>query len=225
MDELNKVKQKLKNLRQYKDLSDEELEELAREKLLEPKWEGLLPEEKKEAKKKYEAYKSFYNIKSYSDIELLATLIYNEVLENRYKKMIKSAALKSVLPSSSLIRSLGEIEDRILVIREKLGLLNKSEKNEFKTFMEKVKTYWKERGADQAVVCPYCGEMIHLAPNMKYFEAHKFPFIKSRILYNEHLIKLYKSGKITLEDVAKVLMTSVKYVEWVIKKFEENDGK
>ena len=225
MDELNKVKQKLKNLRQYKDLSDEELEELAREKLLEPKWEGLLPEEKKEAKKKYEAYKSFYNIKSYSDIELLATLIYNEVLENRYKKMIKSAALKSVLPSSSLIRSLGEIEDRILVIREKLGLLNKSEKNEFKTFMEKVKTYWRERGADQAVVCPYCGEMIHLAPNMKYFEAHKFPFIKSRILYNEHLIKLYKSGKITLEDVAKVLMTSVKYVEWVIKKFEENDGK
>lgn len=225
MDELNKVKQKLKNLRQYKDLSDEELEELAREKLLEPKWEGLLPEEKKEAKKKYEAYKSFYNIKSYSDIELLATLIYNEVLENRYKKMIKSAALKSVLPSSSLIRSLGEIEDRILVIREKLGLLNKSEKNEFKTFMEKVKTYWKERGADQAVVCPYCGEMIHLAPNMKYFEAHKFPFIKSRILYNEHLIKLYKSGKITLEDVAKVLMTSVKYVEWVIKKFEENDGR
>jgi len=225
VDELNKVKQKLKNLRQYKDLSDEELEELAREKLLEPKWEGLLPEEKKEAKKKYEAYKSFYNIKSYSDIELLATLIYNEVLENRYKKMIKSAALKSVLPSSSLIRSLGEIEDRILVIREKLGLLNKSEKNEFKTFMEKVKTYWKERGADQAVVCPYCGEMIHLAPNMKYFEAHKFPFIKSRILYNEHLIKLYKSGKITLEDVAKVLMTSVKYVEWVIKKFEENDGK
>ena len=225
MDELNKVKQKLKNLRQYKDLSDEELEELAREKLLEPKWEGLLPEEKKEAKKKYEAYKSFYNIKSYSDIELLATLIYNEVLENRYKKMIKSAALKSVLPSSSLIRSLGEIEDRILVIREKLGLLNKSEKNEFKTFMEKVKTYWKERGADQAVVCPYCGEMIHLAPNMKYFEAHKFPFIKSRILYNEHLIKLYKSGKITLEDVAKVLMTSIKYVEWVIKKFEENDGR
>jgi len=225
VDELNKVKQKLKNLRQYKDLSDEELEELAREKLLEPKWEGLLPEEKKEAKKKYEAYKSFYNIKSYSDIELLATLIYNEVLENRYKKMIKSAALKSVLPSSSLIRSLGEIEDRILVIREKLGLLNKSEKNEFKTFMEKVKTYWKERGADQAVVCPYCGEMIHLAPNMKYFEAHKFPFIKSRILYNEHLIKLYKSGKITLEDVAKVLMTSIKYVEWVIKKFEENDGR
>ncbi|RLG15787.1 hypothetical protein DRN69_02435 [Candidatus Pacearchaeota archaeon] len=225
MDELDKIKQKLKNLRQYSNLSDEELEELAREKLLEPKWEGLLSEEKKEAKKKYEAYKQFYNIKSYSDIELLATLIYNEVLENRYKKMIKQAANQKVLPTPSIVKSLGEIQDRILTIREKLGLLDKTKKNEFKIFIEKAKLYWKERGADQAVICPYCGEMIHLAPNMKYWEAHKFPFIKSRILYNEHLIKLYKENKITIEDVAKVLQTSVKYVEWVIKKFNQNNEK
>ena len=154
---------------------------------------------------------------------MLGELIYIEVLINRYKRLIKKISdTTGSPPDAGTIRTLGELEDRALTLRDKLGLIQKEKKDEFIKFLEKAKRYWRERGADQVVKCPWCGEFIHLAPNMEYWEAHKFPFIKSRILYNEHLINLYKSGKITIEDVAKVLETSVEYVKWVIKKFEEN---
>ena len=221
MKELETLKQRFKHLRQYKNLSEEDLEKAARDTLFSPEWTGLDKNEIKEAKKRFKLYKESYNIDSYSDYILLGELIYTEVLINRYKKLIKKIAdTTGSLADAGTIRTLGELEDRALVIREKLGLLTKEKKDEFINFLNKAKRYWKERGADLVGRCPHCGEMIHFAPNMKYFELHKFPFIKSRILYNEHLINLYKAGKITIEDVAEVLETSVEYVKWVIKKFE-----
>lgn len=221
MKEIDIIISKLRHLKQYKGLSEEELEKIAKEKLYSPKWEGLTSVEAKEAKKRYNIYKSSYNIESYSDSMLLSELIYNEILAKRYKKRINDIKTKTdSFPPPSVIRTLGEIEDRLIVLREKLGLLERNKQDKFSLFFKKAQAYWKERGADQALPCPYCGKFIHLAPSMKYFELHKFPFLKSRLLYNEHLIRLYKSGKITIEDVAKVLKTSVDYVKWVIKKFE-----
>lgn len=226
MKELEVLKNRLKHLRQYKNLSEEDLEKVARDALFSPEWTGLDKSEIKEAKKRFKFYKENYSIDSYSDYILLEELIYIEVLINRYKKLIKKIAdTTGSFADAGTIRTLGELEDRALDIREKLGLLTKKRKDEFINFLDKAKRYWKERGADLVSKCPYCGEIIHFAPNMKYFELHKFPFIKSRILYNRHLINLYKSGKITLEDVAKVLETSPEYVDWVIKKFKTADEK
>ena len=224
MNELQKLINKLKKLKQYKNLSEDELIRIAEEKLFSPEWVGLEQSEIKEAKKRFSIYKERYNIDSYSDLVLLGELIYIEVLINRYKRLIKKISdTTGSPPDAGTIRTLGELEDRALTLRDKLGLIQKEKKDEFIKFLEKAKRYWRERAIDTNVLrCPYCGELIHLVPNMEYWETHKFPFIKSRILYNEHLINLYKSGKITIEDVAKVLETSVEYVKWVIKKFEEN---
>jgi hypothetical protein len=53
---------------------------------------------------------------------------------------------------------------------------------------------------------------------MSAWEAQKHPFFKDRILANPHLMHMFKEGKITKHDVAKVLMTSLDYVDWLIKK-------
>jgi hypothetical protein len=61
--------------------------------------------------------------------------------------------------------------------------------------------------------------MIMLKIRMESWEAQKHPFFKDRLLGNEQLIRLYKLGKLTREDVAAILGTSADYADWLINKW------
>ena len=55
------------------------------------------------------------------------------------------------------------------------------------------------------------------------YDAEKHPFFEDRILCNEHLMKLYAEKTITAEDVAKVLESSVDYVNpWLVERWKNN---
>jgi hypothetical protein len=61
--------------------------------------------------------------------------------------------------------------------------------------------------------------MVMLKMRTEAWEAQKHPYFKDRLLGNEQLIRLYKLGKLTKEDVASVLGTSPDYTDWLINKW------
>lgn len=65
--------------------------------------------------------------------------------------------------------------------------------------------------------------MVLLKIRTDKYDAIKHPFFRDRILTNEHLLKIYKEGKITKEDVAKVLGTSNDYVDFILDKYYLSD--
>jgi hypothetical protein len=73
--------------------------------------------------------------------------------------------------------------------------------------------------------CPFCGKMIMLKIRTDAWEAQKHPMFHDRILGNSHLIKLYKEGRLTKEDLASIFETSPDYVSWLISKWKIDDTK
>jgi len=71
--------------------------------------------------------------------------------------------------------------------------------------------------------CPHCGKMIILKIRTDAWEAQKHCLFKDRVLGNTHLVEMYKNGKITREDVAKVLDCSPDYVNWLVDKWNKKD--
>lgn len=69
--------------------------------------------------------------------------------------------------------------------------------------------------------CPYCGKVILLKIRTNIWEAQKHPFFQDRILGNEKLIRLYKIGRLSADEVAEVLETSSDYVKnWLLDKWK-----
>lgn len=76
------------------------------------------------------------------------------------------------------------------------------------------------------MLCPHCGQMCLLKIRTDKYDTIAHPFFKDRILCNLHLIKLYKSGKITQNDVSQILGCSDDYVTWLCEKWlRGNRGK
>lgn len=69
--------------------------------------------------------------------------------------------------------------------------------------------------------CPHCSKQILLRIRTEVWEAQKHPYFKDRILYNEHLLRLYLAGILSAEDIGEILgITKEKdYLEWLIEKW------
>jgi hypothetical protein len=91
------------------------------------------------------------------------------------------------------------------------------------SMMKKYKIWRSENQGSRTLVCPHCGKMTLLKIRMEAWEAQKHAFFKDRILANPHLMEMYKNGKISKHDVAKVLHTSLDYIDWLIKKVYYRD--
>lgn len=194
---------------------------------------GLAAKEKHAAEKRFLEYRKNYQITSLSDSILLEELVYREILQVRYKtvlqKFSKSKELKDkVLPPKEILTALDENLERMLGLKQKLGLLNEKRKNEkdpyeyIQKLKEKFKVWRESNQGTRALVCPWCSEMIMLKIRTKAWEAQKHPFFRDRILCSEHLVKLFMSKTITARDVAKVLGVSDDYVAWLVKKWYTN---
>lgn len=196
---------------------------------------GLNRSEKKHGQEKFDEYCQIYHIVAYSDLQLLEELIYRELLQERIKEDIarkeeknKSENKEAYVPKF-MTETMNQNLEQILMLKEKLGLLSREETNDgfnyIQQLREKFKIWCEENQASRTLVCPHCSKMILLKIKTDIWESQQHPIFKDKILYNEHLVNLYLSKKITAEDVSKILGTSEKYTEWLIKKFHQRKEK
>jgi DNA-directed RNA polymerase subunit RPC12/RpoP len=86
-----------------------------------------------------------------------------------------------------------------------------------------MKKWREENQGSRSLQCPHCGKMVLLKIRTDIWESLKHPFFKDKILANTHLMEMYRIGKISKHDVAKVLGTSVDYVAWLVKKIYQKE--
>jgi uncharacterized protein YbjQ (UPF0145 family) len=224
---------KYKSLKQYKDLTDDEIRVKVKEKLEDKELfdeldiEGMFidKDEKKEAKALLLKYLNTYTIETISERNTLKQLVFLEVFNNRLQRELNNYYKEQQPAPQKTVESLHSNLNQISSLKDKLGLsMDKKGKeiNEgygvLSSMMKKYKIWRDENQGSRTLVCPHCGKMTLLKIRMESWEAQKHPFFKDRILANPHLMHLFKIGKISKHDVAKVLHTSLDYIDWLIKK-------
>lgn len=195
---------------------------------------GLLRAEKFKGKKKFDLYKQQYHIESLADLSLLEDLVFREMLQIRYKQKLEDleenkekASPKgldkkksSEIAPKSLTYALDTNLERILTLRDKLGMYEDKKANDpftyITTLKKKFELWKKEVGqASRSFPCPYCQKMIILNIRTDIYDAHKHPWFKDKVLHNQALWDLYKKGKINKQDMADVLNVHTDYVDWL----------
>lgn len=223
----DKIK-RLKNLKQYKNLSDEELEKIAIEKLRQEKEDNSIYEEdeKEKAEKRLEEYKAKYHIEDFGEIEELKHLVYLEILHERtQRKIAEIYKLGDIKEINSLTKTLLDIENNISSLRKNLGILEEKKDDSAYEYVQKLKKKFKrwleEEQASRHIICPHCSKQILLKIRTDAWEARKHPFFKDRILYNEHLLRLYLAGIISAEDIGLIfgITKEPDYINWLIEKW------
>jgi len=156
----------------------------------------LTVSEKRWAKSRFEDYRNHYHMESFSDLQLLEELVFREALQERYKKKIgklakptkkeksekedtknKPKVVAEVVPKY-LLKALDENLDKILIIKEKLGLFEEKKENDFNAFqiLDKKFKIWKEnRGAKRA--CNFSFFQMIFFPNIKFLFYNFMSFV------------------------------------------------
>ena len=189
---------------------------------------GLNRTEAKHGKEKFDEYCTVYHITAYSDLQILEELIYRELLQDKMKE--NNAEKKAEEEANSkkdyniptyLIEGMNDNLEQILILKEKLSLLNNHEGDDgFKYIQQLEEKFkkWCQENQDRSFACPHCSKMILLYMNQDYWETMKHPFFESKVLANKKLWELYKQNKITLKEISTVLGCSEKYIAWLEKK-------
>jgi hypothetical protein len=224
MNQLDKIKNRLKNLKQNKNLSEEEIEIKAKERL--EKLDILnsltfcLEDEKEYAIDLLSKYLEESSLESTSEKNTLTHLIDLEVLLNRIKKQLNLEYGKAnpAIPIA-FIQQVTELTNQILELKEKLGLTsNKSNDSVFQLWedlKEKCLKYYEEHAAEFQNKCPYCNKLFpSILPPEKLIPQISSWF-KGTDLYNEEVFNLYHNKIITEEQAAKILGVSNFYVPYI----------
>lgn len=231
MDNFNIDVGKLRNLKQYKGLSDEEIIKRVtsrknEERDLEIEALFISKKEKTLARNLLHRYLEDYSIETVSDKNTLQQLIYLEILHLRLQVQINEFYKDKQPIKDKLIDSVHKNINEISLLKDRLGIskskLMDSQSDAYKALdmLKKKFKLWRESNqGSRTIVCPNCSKMVLLKIRTDKYDAQKHPFFKDRILYNEHLLKLLSQDKITKDDVAKILETSSYYVDWLLSKF------
>lgn len=206
---------------------------MKKEQIYEFKGTGLTTIEKHWAEKKFEDYKLRYHISTLSDLELLEELCFRQAIQERMKQRVETVVKlrnkkqttenKEIEQNDGVsklhFRDLNGNLEQILILKEKLGLFeDKKADDPFKYIQrlkEKFKVWRDENSESRTFPCPHCKQAIMLKIRMKEWEAMKHPFFKGRYLANEHLWKIWREGKVSKEDIAKILDVSPDYVDFI----------
>lgn len=190
---------------------------------------GLTSGEKRSGSLRYSAYKDKYHIDNISDLQLLNELVFFEALQVRYKKQIEkfsNSITTSEAPKipTATLKTLNDNLAQIITLKKELGLIAEENKGDDPfTYIQQLKkkfAKWRENNqASRTIKCTHCSKMIMLKIKTDIWEAQKHPYFKDQVLYNEHLVKLFKEGKINKEDVGKILGCSPFYISWLIEKW------
>lgn len=172
--------------------------------------------------KLFDSYLENYEILSLNGMKHLADLIYEEVMQQKIQKdidKILSDPNTKFIPDKQ-IDSLHAIQERIWQLKEKIGIVNSSKKDDLTALQElekKFEVYVNFNRNEFTNYCWKCGESLLLRRRVKDFDCLKHPAFSGRFLYNVEVIDDVKKGLITKEQAARYLRTSPAYIEWVIK--------
>ena len=189
---------------------------------------GLSEEEAKFARALFEQYLSHYHVESFSELRLCEELVYRETQQESFKKLEKlDTEAKEAKGKKKLFNQFGNSMDenlkQMLLLREKLGLLNNEQRQDPFTYMqtlEKKFKIWQSQNQESCTrACPNCSKIIMFNMDMTKWEVKKHPFYNGKTLYMEHMWKLWQEGKITKEEIATCLQVSPDYVEWCAERF------
>lgn len=222
--------ERLKNLPQYKNYTDEQLIAVWLEKDKDKDKDLAIDElfidkdERKDAKSTLRKYLRDYNIETISDKNTLMQLIYLEVLHKRFQREInKIAAEVQAIPAKHidiLHKNLKEIE----ALKTSLGLSRsqQTQGNDGFTVIQALKRRFKawleNNQISRRFVCAHCGKFNWLKLKNSEWEVLKHPFIKDRYVTNDELIACYLQGKLSKGNIARVFGTSLDYIDWVVAK-------
>jgi len=200
---------------------------------------GLTTREKHSGEDLFNKYKQKHHVENLSDLQLLSELVFREIIQIRIKKKIGKLAkdkkkgkddkeTKSETVPTYLFKALDENLEQILILKEKLGLFAEKKEDEYKAFeiLEKKFDIWKKNHLEERkVTCPFCSKIFFLNIRTDKFKESKLELFKNKVLCNEHLWICYKEGKITKDDMAKVLNVSEDYIDWLEEKIYNKPSK
>jgi len=243
---LDKMFAKMKNLAQYKNIPDDKLYEMAKERVekkaspkVEPKAEeeaktedeleveGMFISlgEKRDARVLLNKYLKNYTFENISEKNTVKQLVFLEVFNTRLQVELNQYHEEQQPSPPKTIESLHSNLNQISLLKAQLGIRKDKEKTfqsdaylTLETLKKKFKKWREENQGSRTMICPHCGKMVMLKIRTDVWESQKHPFFIDRFLANKHLMILYRDKKITQDDVAKVLETSGDYVEWLLDK-------
>lgn len=214
---------RLVGLKQNQGKSEDELRPLARINLMcrdfhsNPMFPD--PEEQKLAEDKYRSYLTNNELESDSDLDILKSLIFNEILEARIQKQFNEDAQSNKYPDEKKIKSLVEVQNQKSKLKVKLGIDAEDGKQDdlsaFQLLQKRVDKYINEHKNEFSFglgfQCEECGhknwETFLLYKRVKDFDAAiKHPWFLGRWLFNYQIIKDVKEKKLSAEDATRYLM-------------------
>ena len=232
--EVDKEYRRLRNLKQNQGKSDDELKSLysnaqvnvARKKIkIEDKFKDS--KEIKQAIKLFEFYVSAYEFESYTDLQTLNTLIYEEMLLKRVQNHINVLyeTKKDTYLNKSDRESLHSIEDRIMELKVKLGIdqedKTKDELTELQLLKKRFHAHIQKNKSDFTISCGKCGTMLLLRKKVSDYECTIHPWFHSRWYFNYEILKDCKEGKISKKQASRYLNTSLDYIQWCLENWEK----
>lgn len=189
---------------------------------------GILDSELKWAKNRFKNYRNHYHIENFSSLQLLEELVVRETQHERLKQRTIKLADSKVAQDHKIIdwklnKALDDNLDKIIQLKEKIGLFKNKEKEDLYNYIqglkEKAKLYRKENPRSYSFPCPSCGKMIHamVRVNEKTHIITEHPFFKNKFFNGGYLMELLEVGKLTKEEVAKAINVPVDYITHLIK--------
>ena len=233
-DSIEKKFKRLRNLPQYKDIGNEELMKIAESKVEEAEKDEDSVEieemftnkdEKKAAVLLLRKYLKNYTFDNISEKNTVKQLVFLEVFNSRLQAELNQYHEQQQPSPPKTIESLHSNLTQISLLKAQLGIRKDKEKSNYsdaylvlENLKKKFKKWGEENQGSRTLICPHCSKMVMLKIKMESWEAQKHPFFIDRFIANIHLMTMYKNGKISIEDVAKVLQTSQDYVTWLLEK-------
>jgi len=183
--------------------------------------------EKKFAKELLEKYLDESSLESAAEKDTLKHLIDLEILAERFKQRLKVDYDKEnpTIPLS-MVGELREVEKQILDLKEKLGLMNKEEKNtldQWNILRKKAITYYKQNSGCNIAKCPYCKKLFMIMKDMRGHTTEKLTLFKRTILYNKEMYRWYDEKKITREELAEAFGVHPMYIDLIYENIYKND--
>jgi len=216
-EKIQKLINRLRNLPQNKNKSNDELRKQAEKQIqkkeIELQFSGLKDEEAKKATLLYNKYISETFFESLAERSSLINLVYLEILKERLQREISESGTVPMGLTEKLI----DLDEQIIKTKEKLGMLKEGEELTFEQkwndLEEKCLKYYEEHAAEFYSKCPYCSKIFPEILPPEKLEPKVAVWFKNTTLYNQEVFELYHQKKITIEQAARIMGVGKNYIE------------
>ncbi len=227
--ELEREISRLSNLKNYKDIDSNDLEQIARINLIirEFKKNPLFIDEKEQrlAIDTFSNYLKNNELESASDIDTLKSLTFNEIFEQRIQGELNKIQAKGQYPPDKLIKSLVEVQNQKNSLKVKLGIDKKDDEKDdlsvlqllqkrFHKYIEEHRNEFTLKVPFKCQKCDHEDVAIHLLrQRVENFDSIPHPWFCGNWFFNYEIIKDVKDGKLSHEDAWRYLCSASKGAE------------